>query len=348
VTLSDSTTAASSKAVKTAYDKAVDAYGKATTTATVTVAGIVKADVAATPGTVVLRGADGRAQVSPPAAAGDIATMGYVDEAVEGATRKRVLGLTLYLRPDGDNGNSGLADTPEEALIDFAGVMNVMAGYDLQGGTLTIMIGAGTYTDREFTVLRGVGFVGVRYIQVIGSGENTTIINDTRSRSVIISYSLPGARMNIGNLTIRGVYGNFLESRENATIYITGPITFESLAADNGSTAALYAVGGGNIQVYSSSYQITIKGKWSYIFRSDYNSAMTLGDVTYNGSVTCGANAYCGRRSYLDLSHTQFSGSVTGKRYTVSTLSLLLTNGSGANFIPGTTAGTTASGGLYV
>jgi hypothetical protein len=38
-------------------------------------------DVLATPGTVVLRDADGRAQISAPAAAEDIATMGYVDGA---------------------------------------------------------------------------------------------------------------------------------------------------------------------------------------------------------------------------------------------------------------------------
>ncbi len=62
-------------------------------------------------------------------------------------------------------------------------------------------------------------------------------------------------------------------------------------------------------------------------------------------SVT-GATVFCGN-SHMQLDNTTFQGTVSGKRYHVYQNGTIETRGGGPNLIPGTIAGTTATGGLY-
>jgi hypothetical protein len=51
--------------------------------------------------------------------------------------------------------------------------------------------------------------------------------------------------------------------------------------------------------------------------------------------------------SYVVFFSVTFSGSATGQRYQVDNNSLISTGGGGASYFPGSTAGSTASGGIY-
>ncbi|MCX6007029.1 MAG: DUF2793 domain-containing protein, partial [Chloroflexi bacterium] len=55
----------------------------------------------------------------------------------------------------------------------------------------------------------------------------------------------------------------------------------------------------------------------------------------------------CGFLSDFIMNAITFSGSATGVRYSVTANSVLYTNSGGANYFPGSTAGSTATGGQY-
>jgi hypothetical protein len=56
---------------------------------------------------------------------------------------------------------------------------------------------------------------------------------------------------------------------------------------------------------------------------------------------------YADLNSNVDLQANTYSGSATGSRYYVSTLSFVYVGGAGITYLPGSTAGTLINGGLY-
>ena len=56
---------------------------------------------------------------------------------------------------------------------------------------------------------------------------------------------------------------------------------------------------------------------------------------------------YAAENAYVEC-RASVSGTATGRRYKVSTGAIINTFGAGANYFPGTVAGTVNSGGLYL
>jgi hypothetical protein len=71
--------------------------------------------------------------------------------------------------------------------------------------------------------------------------------------------------------------------------------------------------------------------------------------VTLSGTPAfASAFAWCDRGlGYFSIFSMTFSGSATGKRYTVNNCGVCFTNGGGSTYLPGSVAGTTATGGQY-
>jgi hypothetical protein len=69
---------------------------------------------------------------------------------------------------------------------------------------------------------------------------------------------------------------------------------------------------------------------------------------TVTGLICTGAFALASECGIIDIFGNTFFGSATGIRYNVTTNGVINTNGGGANFLPGNSAGVFSNGGQYV
>jgi hypothetical protein len=261
-------------------------------------------------------------------------------------TRKRVKGLELYIHPEGDNNNTGLKNTPDHALYDFAGIRNKIDEYDLCSGDIAIYIARGIYIDRDFTLYLST-IVGGRLVYIKGSGDGGTIIKRSTATAYkdigIINLCDRGVKVHISDIKIQHIGAKCLMI-DHAHVYSSGNITVEAVE-ETSEAYAVHVTNIGRLECINDS-KINIKGNYTHIFWAHNKSILRLLDVTYTGSTECATNIFCTEISHGDLTRTSFSGSVRGRRYTVSSSSLILT-GKTATFIPGTIEGNTSSGGVY-
>lgn len=70
--------------------------------------------------------------------------------------------------------------------------------------------------------------------------------------------------------------------------------------------------------------------------------------VTLSGTPAIGTYATCTGISFIDHRSITFSGSATGTRYNAQSNSVINTGGGGASYLPGNSAGSTATGAQYL
>ena len=88
---------------------------------------------------------------------------------------------TYYVRSDGSNSNSGLADTAGGAFLTIQKAWNVIVTLDLAGFTATINIGTGTFTAGLSAAVAPVG----GNVIVNGNGAANTTISVTGGNAII-------------------------------------------------------------------------------------------------------------------------------------------------------------------
>jgi hypothetical protein len=253
-----------------------------------------------------------------------------------------------YVRSDGNDGNSGLANTSGGAFLTIQKAINVCQTIDLSGFAVTIQVGNGTYTG---ATVCNVPFLGGL---VTLSGDTTTpgnvVVSVTSNDAINVSN---GAALNVQGLKLgTTTSGSCLVASASGIIAVTGKMDFGASAG-----AHVYANFGGFVlfgtQVSAIDYNITGSAGFHHIsqaggmIRAD---PMTPGGntVTITGTPAFSvAFAYASENASIRVSNYTFSGSATGQRYNVSMNATINTFGSGASYIPGNSAGATATGGQY-
>jgi hypothetical protein len=262
---------------------------------------------------------------------------------------KLLAATTFYVRNDGNDANNGSANNAANAFLTLQGCYNYLAStLDFGGQNVLIQIGlAGTYTG------------ALNITQPWGGGGNVTldgggnVIAVASGTAVIVNATLPGsltvqnARFiptgpanhighgGYGRLTLgAGVEfgnaqgGDHIEAiGAGAYVYVTGGYTVSGSHRFN-----LYAALGGTINMYTgvaqtvnvtASYTMGSGGAWAYTETGGRIQAI-WNFITY----TLGANV------------------VTGQKYSSNTNGLILTQGGGVNFFPGTVAGVGTNSGV--
>jgi hypothetical protein len=253
---------------------------------------------------------------------------------------------TYYWRSDGSDGNDGRSDSAGGAFLSAQKAMDVIAtGLDTNGFNVTIK--HGSETNKTFTAKLDVKpWVGGGDLTIEGNGTaNTHISTNASATDAIVVWrgALPGKlTVKALKLSAAGSNSNGLFAQVPCSITLDGveygPCSVAQVAAGNGSNVYLatnYTISGGA----ASHIQSQIGGYIQSVGRT----------VTLSGTPNFGtafALAQLGS-TILNWSNT-FSGSATGKRYSAVTNGLITTNGGGANYFPGNSAGTTATGGQYV
>jgi hypothetical protein len=248
---------------------------------------------------------------------------------------------TYYVRTDGSDSNTGLANTAGGAFLTIQKAIDTASGLDLATFNATISVADGTYAGA--VVLRS--YVGAGPITL--QGNTTTPANVIISRTagghavqasgVLGAYTLKGFKTQIsggfgyqiiaqrGSRITQGEW-EFGASSSGDHIYCdTGAAITQNAnyTISGGAGAHVNATTGGLITGQSFTATLTGTPAFSTCFAlADRFAACILPSVTY-------------------------SGAATGTRYLAQLNSVLYTGGGGASYFPGNSAGSTNTGGQY-
>lgn len=245
--------------------------------------------------------------------------------------------LTLYVRTDGSDSNTGLANTPGGAFLTLQKAIDTVAAIDLGSYAVTIQMGSGTYA------------AGVNLKSYVGAGPVTILGDATTPSNVLISSSGPciAADGIIGSWGISGL--KLVSSASHGIVAVNGSVLQISGAVEFGACGAYHVAltTGSKLTIASVNYSITggALGHWYVITGAQIVASSCT--VTVTGTPTFSTFAEFSNLSGLSSGALAFSGSATGVRYGVTLNAVLNTGGGGANFFPGNSAGTAATGGQY-
>lgn len=243
---------------------------------------------------------------------------------------------------NGDDGNAGTS-SGAGAWQTLQKAADVMATLYLNGYDVTVNVASGTYTT------------GWQFPTVVGAGTVAFVGDVSTPSNVLVSVTSASC---ISNAT--GAFGSFevrgfkLQTTTSGHCISTDDSVGQSFylsweSMDFGATTGGHITAiGGNFKA-TGNYSIT--GGAAFHCYTDRLVKLTASNrtVTITGTPAfSNAFLFCTNLSESRWRGMTFSGSATGKRYSVVNLGLIDTNGGGASYLPGNSSGTTGTGGTYV
>lgn len=246
-------------------------------------------------------------------------------------------GRTYYVRTDGSDSNNGLTNTSGGAFLTIQRAVDVAASIDLGIFSCTIKVADGTYAGA--VVLKA--FVGAGQILIIGNETTPANVIITGGGSLISGTDF--GRYLIAGVTIAST------GIRNILVSGRGQLQYRNIVSQGaaGLINHIAAISGAEVQAVG---QIVLNGNSQVGFRGEsYGFINIRGQtITFSSGTTFTARAFQGSdQGRVDMISMTFNGTFTGKRYEATGLGAIFTNNAGENYIPGSIAGTTATGGLY-
>ena len=318
-----STTAASSKAVKIAYDKAAEAQNVADEA-------IAKA-VNYTGATATEPGVAG---LVPPAAAGEQekflrgdGTFAYPAPSLIG---------TLYVNSStGRDTNDGLtAETPFATVSEA--LRRLITRYAINSGGVTINVATGEYKEK-INVPNPNSTFG--FINIVGESDVTFILEN----KMFIETGLSKGLIRIKNINVDFQCNEY--SSVSGVVFCGDFSKIEiegckfKIKKTNSKVLNIINCIGGRIDISNCAFSCDDANKKTILF-----NCSTSGNIWINNSIeingTYNKIVFSDTKSLCCFSGTSFSWNPTGKRYDVNRGSMIATGGQGIEYIPGTEAGT--------
>lgn len=250
---------------------------------------------------------------------------------------------TYYVRTDGSDANTGLADTAGGAFLTIGKAIDTLCALDLSIYQATIQVRDGTYTPS--VVLKN--YVGALAPIIQGnSGTPANVLISVTSASGIENSS--GRKWVIRDLKIQTTTsGNSLHASGGGS-----DIDFTNLDFGACAGAQVYATVYAKIKAtgnYAVSGGTSVGGAH---VNPDFGGIVDIGlrTITFSNSpsITTFAKARGAGSNLIAFSNTFTNGgTVTATRYT-SDFGYIFTNGGGASYFPGGSAGSVSNGGVYV
>jgi len=244
---------------------------------------------------------------------------------------------TYYVRTDGSDSNTGLANTSGGAFLTIQKAVDVITGSLLLAGfTTTVQVADGTYTGA--VVLPPLPDSGTVVIQG-NSGTPANVLISTTSASC---FTADGARVNytIKDLKVQTTTSGYGIYASNSSKILFGNMVFGACASHHLRSDNFASV------TASSSYSITGSAA-SHVTANFGGYVRVLGvTVTLTGTPAfSGAFASASGVGVIYLAALTFTGSATGKYHDAQGNSVIYVNGL---TLPGNAAGTTATGGQVI
>lgn len=249
---------------------------------------------------------------------------------------------TYYVRTDGNDNNSGLANTAGGAFLTHAGaIAAISAKVDNGGYDVTISAQNTTWTApiNVSSFPLGIGALIFDF-----NGGSLTV---TTGHAILVSVAF--ARVYVANVTISASAAGataLLARGARSVLSISSGVTIGAtsgpqLYADNGSMVSNYING-------FIAYTISGGGTYHHYASGPGSLCMAGGSVTITGTPAFGT-AFAGAVDGCSVSwpFATFTGSATGPRYSATDLGMVNTFTGNVNYLPGNSAGSTARGGQY-
>jgi hypothetical protein len=230
----------------------------------------------------------------------------------------------FYVRSDGNDSNSGLQNTAAQAFLTVQGAISAVSRICRKA---VIQVGAGAFDSVEAGVLADGCDITIN-----GAGAGSTSIDGISSAA---------GKIRLMNLSTPFVSGSASAFFDLQLIAFSEVYDDSHIALSNGATAFL-----GDHQITGGAPDR------SHIELYDRSAITLAGTVSITDDMTFGLGFMaCDMLSAANISAAVFSlggFSVTGQRYAVRSNSVIDTGGAGASFIPGSTSGVAATGGIYL
>lgn len=251
---------------------------------------------------------------------------------------------TFYVRVDGNNANSGLANNAGGAWLTLQHAYDALANnYDLRGYTATVNVGNGTYTSGiNATHPNTTGFI--KFVGNVAT-PNNCLVSVTNANCFNASLGSIFYIRGFGMQTTTN--GGAIATTSGGKIIVDGNVQFNALAAGN---IHLFASGSGSFIQINSDY--IINGGAAYHMLADYGSFIeSANNLTFTilGNPNFSAfYAYSSNAASIKETGATFSGTATGTRYRTQFNGIINTNSGGnPNYFPGNAAGSSLTGGQY-
>jgi hypothetical protein len=264
------------------------------------------------------------------------------------ASRIKLTGnLNLYVSTTGSDAANGLTTGTAFATLQHAFAV-IYNSYDLNGFTVTVNLLAGAYTA-GFQIAGSVvgGNLTTIPIALVGAGSTTTTINVTNSNCVNVSM---GANISVSGVLLEasgtGNNGNAISISLNGQVSLGSDVNFGAC-----SISHVNSVSGGFFNSNAEAY--TVSGA-----ATQHITCVDNGGANIQGSAVSIPNNLTFSASFVNVNVGGFinavgftyggGGAVTGVKYNAVVNGVIYTNGGGSGVFPGSSAGTTGSGGQYV
>jgi hypothetical protein len=261
---------------------------------------------------------------------------------VDGATRDKLTAdRTYYVRSDGSDSNTGLANSAGGAFLTIANAIAVVAALDISIFNVTIQLGSATWST---AVTVSAPWVGSGVVTL--KGDTTTPSNVVLSGANAVTVNNTGSNLTISGVTISGS-SNGLVAAAGGRIVVGTNCVF----AGSPSGAHMRTNGAGSsIDIQTSGgYSITTGAGQHFLASPGGSFAGFNNAITLSGTLAFTTFASCDRLGLISMGGCTFTGgTITGTRYSVASNGVINTAGGGASFFPGSSAGTSTTGGQYI
>jgi hypothetical protein len=273
------------------------------------------------------------------------ASTAYVDSA----TREKLsANRTYYVRTDGSDSNNGLSNASGGAFLTLQKAIDTVSTLDIAGFNVTVQVGDGTYSE-VLTLKNVVGFAAPGNLVIQGNTGDDDAVIVTTAGSVFTATGLSvtwrlrymkivGTNTNSGAITATN--GSTIEIDNLVFGFDTTGADAHLLASNGGCISAVgnYAIDGGADRHFNA-----VDGG---LINTAFRTVTFRGDCTFaSGFAESSAGGIARVRG---MTFTLGGFTVTGVRYSASSNGVINTTGGGASYLPGNSAGSTATGGQYV
>ena len=252
-------------------------------------------------------------------------------------TREKMLAnRSYYVRTDGSDSNTGLVDSAGGAWLTLQKAANVAATIDFNGFTVTVNVGAGTYTGGCVVpvTVGQAGHANFVFRGVAGSIVSTAGACFTCGQNTMVT---------IDDLDLRSSGGNGISAAGTGCVVSIGSgMIFGAIAG-----TAIFADACANV-LASVSYTINDAQFFHWWIRNGASISADFAAITFTGTPAITYFAVSQQCGIILSASITWTGTFTGTRYACESNSVQNTGGGGANYYPGSLAGTTSTGGQFL
>lgn len=248
---------------------------------------------------------------------------------------------TYYVRTDGSDSNNGLSNTSGGAFLTVQKAVDTTAALDRSIYQVTISVQAGTFPE-VVTLKKGVGALAPL---IQGNGIDSSYIKGMGALS-----TLQGDTWRIKGFTLNGASQRLIYCTGAGTLLIgnlkfAGSTPTQNIRIENG-----FVIG---VETAALSLEVGSSGGGGGMFDVIQGAILNLPAVAWTITANVTFNQFVSARDggIAEMWQSTFSlGSftATGSRYLANVNGVINTGGGGASYFPGSTAGSTATGGQYV